>query len=51
MTGTEMNASGICIESTVMYTVAQSPAYVLNGESSIYLFRYLVFVPLRDVVI
>ena len=31
MTGDETNASGICIKSTVMYTIAQSPAYVLNG--------------------
>lgn len=29
--GPEVNESGVCIKSTVMYTIAQSPAYVLNG--------------------
>lgn len=29
--GSDVNESGVCIKSTVMYTIAQSPAYVLNG--------------------
>ncbi|KFM67717.1 Nicastrin, partial [Stegodyphus mimosarum] len=34
MAGSEPNASGICIKSTVMYSMAQSPAYVLNDWKS-----------------
>lgn len=34
MTGSAVNASGICVKSTVMYTIAQSPAYVLNEWTS-----------------
>ncbi|GIX85870.1 nicastrin [Caerostris extrusa] len=34
MAGSEVNGSGVCIQSTVMYTLAQSPAYVLNDWKS-----------------
>lgn len=34
MAGSEVNATGVCIKSTVLYTIAQSPAYVLNDWKS-----------------
>ncbi|XP_054719856.1 nicastrin-like [Uloborus diversus] len=34
MAGNEENATGVCIKSRVIYTIAQSPAYVLNDWKS-----------------
>lgn len=34
MAGSDSSSSGICLKSTVMYSIAQSPAYVLNEWKS-----------------